>query len=231
MDNAGKPPALTRTGLAGTLKEQAAQLIKEAIYRGELFPGRIFSHEQLSRQLGISRTPIREALLELQGDGLVIIHRGRGTEVVPLSRREVQEIFEMREALEIKAFTLAIERIPEQELSELQLFFQHHLQQVCSGGHVDIAQANRRFHLMVARASSNRRLYKAIASLLEQPARTGFYALFQLQRVNESMAEHRALLGALVEKDPVKARDVVSKHLRRTCEAVLRSLEKAGAAP
>ena len=129
--------------LVGTLKEQAIALIKEAIYKGELPPGKIFSHEQLSNWLGISRTPIREALLELQNHGLVIIHRGKGTEVTPLSRNDVREIFEMREALELKAFELAIERISEREMREIEHFFANHHKKAISGQVVDFLSDDR----------------------------------------------------------------------------------------
>lgn len=231
MNRTDRPQAADRPRLAGSFKEQAAQLIKAAIYSGEFPPGEFFSHEKLSHWLGISRTPVREALLELQSEGLVAIHRGRGTVVMPLSRWEIQEIFEVREALEMKAFSLAIERMTDQKRSELQLTVQDQLQQFRSGGLADFVQANRCFHLAVARAAGNHRLYQAIALLLEQPARTGFYALFMLQRANESMIEHQALLGAIENKDPQKARELVAQHLRRACAALLHSLEKAGTAP
>ncbi len=231
MNRTGQPSFPARPRLAGSFKDQAVQLIKEAICSGEFPAGEIFSHEQLSRWLGISRTPIREALLELQGEGLVAIHRGRGTEVVPVSCREMQEIFEIREALEAKAFTLAIERISGEKLLELQHPFLHYRRQFRLGEPVDYVQVNREFHLSIARASGNSRLYKTIASLLDQPVRTGFYALFMLQRANDSMAEHQGLLGAVEAKNVQKARELIGQHLRRACTALLHALEKTGIAP
>lgn len=214
-----------RPDLVGTLKEQAVQLIKDAIYKGDLPLGRIFSHKQLSQWLGISRTPIREALLELQNSGLVIIHRNRGTEVVPLSRGDVLELFEMREALELKAFELAIERITEKDLISLRQFFLVHLEQASSGQKVEFLQGDRRLHLLIAHASGNRRLYNAIESLREQFIRTGVYALINEKRIAEVFSEHQAMIDALVEKDARRGRSAVLRHLSRTCDEVMRALD------
>lgn len=220
-----------RPDLVGTLKEQAVQRIKEAIYKGDLPPGRIFSHEQLSQWLGISRTPIREALLELQNSGLVIIHRNKGTEVVPLTRGDVLEIFEMREALEVKAFELAIERISERDLLVIKRFFLSHLEQAHSGQKVEFLQGDRQFHLLIAQASGNRRLYNAIEALREQFIRIGVYALFNERRIAEVVSEHQVIMDALVAKDAVRIRAAMLHHLGRTCDEVILSLDQAAGGP
>lgn len=206
-----------------SLRDQAVRVIKNAILKGELQPGEIVSNEQLSSWLGISRTPIREALLELQKGGVVIIHRGKGTEVVRLSKKDVIEIFETREALEVKSCELMIERMKQDALSTLAKILDKQRQEATQGNQLRFLDGDHEFHLHIARCADNSRLYEAIERLRDQTMLLGAYALQKENRMVEVIEEHRAIVGALKLGDTLATRTAVVTHLKKTCaDALLR---------
>ncbi len=204
-----------------SLRDQAVRLIKNAILKGELQPGEVVSNEQLSSWLGISRTPIREALLELQKGGVVIIHRGKGTEVARLSRKDVSEIFETREALEVKSCELMIERMEEDSLDTLEAILERQIADASEGNQLRFLDGDHDFHLHMARCADNKRLYDAIEYLRDQTMLLGAYALRKENRMAEVIGEHRAIVDALKQRDTQSARAAVVVHLQRTCEDAL----------
>jgi DNA-binding GntR family transcriptional regulator len=206
---------------SASLRDQAARLIKNAILKGEIPPGTVVSNEQLSSWLGISRTPIREALLELQKGGMVIIHRGKGTEVTQLSRKDVIEIFETREALETKSCELMIERTDARALKPLEEILERQTEDASPGKQLRFLENDHEFHLHIARCACNGRLHDAIEALRDQSMLLGTYALRKENRMNEVIGEHRAIVDALRLRDPQAVRDAVAVHLKRTCEDAL----------
>ncbi len=209
---------------SSSLRDQAVKLIKTAILRGEIPPGQIVSNEQLSSLLGISRTPIREALLELQNFGMVIIHRGKGTEVARLTRKDAIEIFETREALEVKACELMIERMAEGEVAPLEEILEEQARSAAQGNKLRFLESDHEFHMHIARCARNGRLFNSIEALRDQTMLLGAYAIRRENRVNEVIDEHRAILEALRRRDPEKARAAVVAHLAATREEVLMSI-------
>jgi len=203
------------------LRDQAVKLIKGAILRGEIPPGEVISNEQLSAWLGISRTPIREALLELQRGGMVIIHRGKGTEVARLSRKDVVEIFETREALEVKSCELMIERMGDGSIKGLESILEKQARDASRGEELGFLEGDHQFHLLLAKGSGNGRLYNAVEAMRDQCMLLGTYALRQENRMSEVLGEHREIVEALRRRDPSAARDAVIAHLRRSCNDVL----------
>lgn len=203
------------------LRDQAVKLIKGAILRGEIPPGEVISNEQLSSWLGISRTPIREALLELQKGGMVTIHRGKGTEVARLSRKDVVEIFETREALEVKSCELMIERMGEKAIDALEAILDRQSRDSSQGNELGFLEGDNEFHLLLAKGSGNGRLYRAVEAMRDQCMLLGTYALRQENRMAEVLGEHRDIVDALRRRDPSAARVAVLAHLKRSCEDVL----------
>lgn len=206
---------------SASLRDQAVKLIKNAILKGEIPPGEVISNEQLSAWLGISRTPIREALLELQKGGMVTIHRGKGTEIARLSRQDVIEIFEMREALEVKSCELAIVRMDQATLDALESIVRMQARDAERGDELAFLKSDHEFHLLLARRSGNGRLYNAIEGLREQFMLISTYALSKENRMQEVLGEHRDIMRALRSGDPALVRNVVLAHLQTTRADVL----------
>ncbi|MBA1336009.1 MAG: hypothetical protein HPY66_1828 [Firmicutes bacterium] len=200
--------------LAGTLKEQAYNMIRDAILRGDFPPGKIVSNQKLSQWLGISHTPIREALIELQQNRMVIIHRGKGTEIAPLSGKDVLEIFEMREALEAKTHELAIDRVNNAQLKELEELFDDQIEQFKNKRKIEFLDIDRQFHLLIAKAAQNERIYTAIESLRDQFVFFGNYALSSTNRMSEVIEEHKYILDALKKKDKTDILLAIRRHLK-----------------
>jgi DNA-binding GntR family transcriptional regulator len=205
-----------------SLKDQAYDLIRDAILRAEFKPGRIVSNEELSKWLGISRTPIREALLELQKNRMVIIHRGKGTEIAPMTKKDAREIFEMREALEAKSHELAIDRMDDDRIGDFEAIFKTQVRHCEEGRKIEFLQSDRQFHLLFAKAADNERLYSAIEGLRDQFMLLGNYALYDTKRMNEVIEEHIAIMDALKKKDKAAMRSCIIEHLKNTYTEILK---------
>ena len=153
------------------LREVVAEALRDAIKSGTLAPGQRLMEIQLAEELGVSRTPVREAIRKLELEGYVVMMPRRGTYVASLSIRDVNDVFEIRTALDSLACALAAERITENELESLQRLL------VAIGGHIEagdmekIVETDMRFHDLLYQASRNTRLVGIISNLREQLTR------------------------------------------------------------
>lgn len=143
-----------------SLREKAYQLIKQKIITGEFAPGDVLSEGELADLLGVSKTPVREALTQLQHDNLVSLIPRKGYLVTNLTLKDIQDIFEVRLILERAATVLAAERITAEELAAVERYLEMDFDPTQREDLLRYVQANRDFHLEIARASHNLRLYE-----------------------------------------------------------------------
>ena len=149
------------------LREVVCESLRDAIRRGVLKPGERLMEIQLAEELGVSRTPVREAIRKLELEGYVIMMPRRGTYVASMSIRDINEIFEIRTALESLSNGLAAERITDEELESLQRLL------VMIGGYVEegnmdkIVETDIEFHDLLYRAARNSRLVGIISHVPE----------------------------------------------------------------
>jgi len=185
-----QPLAATRT-----LADHTRQAVLAAIADGRLEPGGRYSVAQLAEQLGISRTPVREALLVLEREGRVRFERNKGVRVLETTAADVAEVFELRLLLEVPAAAKACGIVDTDALTTALA-----------------AGDGERFHELIVLAAGNRRLAAIVAGLREAlggaPARDP----------EEAAAEHRAILAALEAGDTERAAAAMRYHLRRTAE-------------
>jgi DNA-binding GntR family transcriptional regulator len=194
------------------VRAQAANELRDRILTGRLQPGDRLDLDQLTAEFGISRTPIREALLELSYEGLVAITPRSGMAVIGITPEDAVDNFAVLAALAGKAAEMATTRITPDELAEL-----HVLAQAIDGSD-DVVTANRRFHRAVNQAARSPRLL----TYLRQAVRVvpgNYFELFPEQE-ERSRREHAALLDAVERGDAEAARGIMEAHVLTAGEAL-----------
>ena len=186
---------LERISAPQTLASHARAAVLAAIADGRLEPGGLHSVAQLAEQLGVSRTPVREALLMLEREGRVRFERNRGVRVLEPTAQDVAEVFELRLLLEVPAAAKACGSVDTGELR----------------GALEAADGAR-FHDLIVDAAGNRRLAAIVGGLREALAGPG------ARDAEEVAAEHRAILDALEAADADRAAAAMRYHLRRSAE-------------
>jgi DNA-binding GntR family transcriptional regulator len=211
-----------------SLKQQAYEHISELILEETLAPGDPLVESDLAERLGISRTPVREALHRLEQDGLVEMLPRRGSFVARLSLRDLEELFELREATEGMAARLAALRGDVGELSRLQAEFAE------ADREPDPERRNARYeeigealHDYTLRTSGNRRLQKIADSFRIQIQKERRVAASIPGRKEQSMIEHRDVLAALLRRDPEAAEKLMRKHIVSTHDSVVELFKRS----
>jgi DNA-binding GntR family transcriptional regulator len=216
-----------RTGL----HEQAAKKLRALIVRGDLVPGAALLEVGLSEALGISRTPLREALKQLAAEGLVELRLNRGAVVAPLRRDELAELFEAVGGIERCAAELAAHRMTASDLARLaalQARIERHRER---GELRDYFEVNQQIHSAIVGFARNSVLKQSHEALLARAERARFLALSADGRWDESIREHRQVLAALKAGDAERAGRLLARHVRRTGEIVADTLTKTKAVP
>jgi DNA-binding GntR family transcriptional regulator len=216
-----------RTGL----HKHAAKKLRTLIVRGDLLPGEPLLEVNLSEALGISRTPLREALKQLAAEGLVELQLNRSAVVAPLRREELTELFEAVSGIERCAAELAALRMTEQDverLEALQMRIERHHER---GELRDYFEANQQIHGTIVGFARNSVLKASHDALLARVERARLFALSADGRWEESVQEHRQILAALKARDAERAGQLLARHVRRTGEIVADTLTQKKATP
>jgi DNA-binding GntR family transcriptional regulator len=204
-----------------TKSEFAYTRVRELILSGELEPGAVINQAVLARQIGISTTPLREALKRLKQQGLVELDAHRDARVTPLDAEEARDLLEVRRSLDPLAANLAADRRTKQDVAEMRASLDG-LQALPSNPSVQQLVAHRRFHTAVYRASHNALLVETLDGLWDTADRYRRHGL-QVERTDEERAEkdreHRLLFEAIVEGDGVTAADVMTAHIETSLGA------------
>jgi len=201
----------------GTAVDAVYEVLRRSILDGELPPGHRLRSDVLANELKVSRTPVREALRKLETEGLVDASRS-GLVVRQSSEEDLVEIFYLREALEGMAARLAAENATRAEIDELHALFED-MEAVAARG--DIALVRKltgEFHLLVCRASHNKRLIQSLQGLLDHVRQAQSSTLYMPGRPADALKEHRALLRAIEKRDPDLAETLARQHRRKTLE-------------
>ena len=215
-----KPLKLKRAGL----HERAAARMRVMIIRGELEPGSSTQETKLSEALGVSRTPLREAMKLLAAQGLVELRPNRSPRIADIETDGILELFEALAGIERLAAELAAQRATARELQRLRLLQTrmegHHL-----NGRLDEYFAiNGEIHGLIVRAARNAPLREAHETLLSRAERARYLALGAERRWSHSVEEHAAILVALEARDSEAAGRLLSAHVQRTGTALLEVL-------
>jgi DNA-binding GntR family transcriptional regulator len=210
---AGSPAsAADRDGLPRG--EHAYRRIRSAIQAGELKPGERLREMELAESIGLSRTPVREALARLESEGLVTHDANRGIMVAELDYSMVTELYYMREVLEGTAARLAARHASEVEMSILEDLCRQYEAATQTGDEATLAASNRRFHDTLYRCSHNRYLGNMLTVLHDALSLLGSTTLRSKERAAETLAEHRAVVDAVKARDADAADLALRNHIR-----------------
>lgn len=202
------------------LHDQAASRLRNLIVRGTLEPGEQLNEAELSEALGVSRTPLREALKLLAAEGLVVLRHNRSGIVAPFRRSEIDDLFEAVSGIERIAAELAALRMTAKDLTKLRSL-QARMERYHSAGQVrDYFEVNQQIHGFIVGASRNETLKAAHQWLLARVERARFFALSSHDRWDESVQEHREVLAALERRDAEAAGKLLAGHVQRTGQVV-----------
>jgi DNA-binding GntR family transcriptional regulator len=199
------------------LYEEVAELLRQRIFSRELEPGSWIDEVKLAQEYGISRTPLREALKVLAAEGLVTMKVRRGAYVTEVSDRDLAEVYHLLALLESDAAAVVAERATEAERRELQK-----LHEELEGAVKDrdrFFAINERFHMRLLEMASNRWRNQMVADLRKVMKLNRHNSLLKSGRIEESLAEHRAVMDAIGKRDPEAAREQMQRHFRSGLEA------------
>ena len=195
---------------APALYEQVAGRLRERILARELEPGAWIDELKLCGELGISRTPLREALKVLAAEGLVTMKLRRGAYVTEMSERDVREAYQLLSLLESDAAAEVATRATDAELAELAAL--HQALEAALPQRDAFFAANERFHLRVLELDGNRWRLQIVGDLRRLMKLNRHHSLFREGRLAESLDEHRAIVSALLARDAEACRRLVSAH-------------------
>ncbi len=207
------------------MREAVYERLKKAIIEGELAPGARMLELELADRLGVSRTPVREALVRLAQEGLAELLPGRGARVRVLTPGEVAEVYEVRAALEAEAARLAATRADQEELAELSEYAQA-IERLPRKALAEQTRADARFHATLVALSKNRELERLFHQLDAKLALARRFSADENQS-QRTRAEHRAILEALHRRDPEAAARAARAHIERFKALVVERLERA----
>ena len=204
-----------------SLSETAAQKIREAIASGRLEPGARLVEGELAKELGLSRSPVREALYLLEQEGLIIRYPRRGAFVRGLTRRETEEIYSLRSVLEGFALELAITRVTPADIEYLRELVQQMREVAASGDAVAFGQLDAEFHEYICKVSGHQVLQHVFSSLHNRTAQymTEASQLGVLPRIAH---DHEELLEHIIRGDPQQAVEAMKQHIHVSAERLLR---------
>lgn len=210
-----------RTGVAGnskrlervSLRDQAREAIRTQIVLGQLEAGKVESVITMASQLGVSITPVREAVMDLANLGMVEVIRNRGFRVPVLTDHDLDEIFRIRTLLEVPAMTEVVEVLDEASVAEFRRLAGQITDAARDGDLSTFLDLDRTFHLGLIELLGNRRLLTIVGQLRDQARMEGLQRLADQGELTQSGEEHIAIIDALDAGDGELAAELMRKHL------------------
>ena len=208
------------------LRDVVFNTLRQAILKGELAPGERLMEIQLAEKLGVSRTPIREAIRKLELEGLVLMIPRKGAEVARISEKSLKDVLEVRRSLEELAIELACQRMSDGDLQELERKQKKFCEAIAQGSAMDIAESDEAYHDVIYNCTRNARLVQILNNLREQMYR------FRLEYIKDEdkrqilRLEHEKILKALHSRHVAEARAAVREHIDNQEITVLKNIKE-----
>lgn len=208
------------------LRDVVFNTLRQAILTGELKPGERLMEIHLANRLGVSRTPIREAIRKLELEGLVTMIPRRGAEVAQITEKSLQDVLEVRRTLDALSVELACERISEEELLQLEAACKKVEEAIAGKDLKKIAQADVAFHDIIVKATRNTRLVQMVNNLSEQMYRYRFEYIKDESKHQSLMEEHRIICESLRRGDKETASKTAKLHIDNQEISVMEQIKK-----
>ena len=213
------------------LVPQVYALLRRAIVRGELAPGDPIDERRVAARLGVSRTPVREAVRRLADERLVVVVAQSSTRAAPLDRALIEESRLIRRALEMESAAEAAPRMSEAHAARLREALAEHRTCVNEGRYGDAIDADDRFHRAIAGISGLERLWRTIEIEKAHVDRCRHRMAPLPGESRATLVQHRRILDALLGGDPDRAREAMRAHLDAAWDSARRMLELEGEGP
>lgn len=199
------------------LYEEVAELLRQRIFRRELEPGSWIDELKIAEEYGISRTPLREALKVLAAEGLVTMKVRRGAYVTEVSEKDLADVYHLLSLLESDAGGVVAERASDEEIASLQAL--HAELEAAVDERDRFFAINEQFHMRLLELARNRWREQMVADLRKVMKLNRHNSLLKTGRIEESLAEHRAIVAALVKRDVALTVQRMREHFQNGLEA------------
>ena len=206
------------------LRDVVFYTLRQSILTGELKPGERLMEIHLADKLGVSRTPVREAIRRLELEGLVTMFPRRGAEVAQITEKSMNDVLEVRRTLDALCAELACDRITEEDLASLKQACDHFEQCVGTKDAKKIAQADVALHDIIVKATGNQRLIQLVNNLSEQMYRYRFEYIKDSSQHETLIKEHRIIYQSIVDKDKDTAASAAKTHIDNQKKAIIRQI-------
>ena len=192
------------------LYEEVAELLRQRIFSRQLKPGSWIDELKIAEELGISRTPLREALKVLAAEGLVTMKMRRGAYVTEVSQKDLLQVYHLLALLESDAAATVAAQATDAQVQELQAM--HEELEAAVHDHDHFFELNERFHMRVLEVADNKWLSQMVADLRKVMKLNRHNSLFKSGRIEQSLLEHRDVMAALRGRNPGQAAQAVKAH-------------------
>lgn len=203
------------------LGEIVYESLRDAIVNQTLKPGERLMEKELADEMGVSRTPVREAIRKLELEGYVIMIPRKGAYVAGLSIKDINEVFEIRGALEALAAGLAAQRASEEEIEEMELSLALEASHFETSDLLKTIEVDTKFHDLIFKASKNSRLMGMVKDLREQVQRFRTTTLAVPGRMKFALDEHRKIIECIAARDIEAAQRAAGDHIESAEAALL----------
>jgi len=203
------------------LAKLAYERLREAILSGHMKPGEVYNEMALASEMGVSRTPVREALLELASQGFVTFLPRKGVMVNYFTYQDAEDFFELRAAIELAVIEKVALNAPTLDFRRAEAELQRINRLAAKKDRASFLKADRSFHLELAHLAGNRRMAAVLNNLRDLISLLGSEALTKPERMGEVMEEHDRIFSSAKAGDPEAAKAAMKAHLHATKAAVL----------
>ena len=208
------------------LREIVFEALRDAIINGVLAPGERLMEVQMAEELGVSRTPVREAIRKLELEGYVMLLPRKGAYVADFSSKSIVDVLEVRGVLEALAAGLAAERITDQELDSLERLLVRASECAQNSDLDRLIEVDTEFHDVLYKASRNDRLAQIVANIREQIQRFRATSLAFPGRMQRAVEEHKQIVDAIAERDTARAKRLAQQHIENSEDSILEGVRK-----
>ena len=210
------------------LRDVVFNTLREAILKGELKPGERLMELQLAATLGVSRTPIREAIRMLEQEGLAVTIPRKGAEVAKMTEKDMEDVLQIRDALDELAASIACEQMTKEQLDTLTETMHEFEESTKSKDLKKIAAADVQFHDIIYQATGNPKLVNMLNNLREQMYRYRLEYIKDRQTRNTLIQEHQEIIDSIEKKDIERAKKAILVHIDNQERTILENMDKAG---